>query len=228
LLPVAELRVGHERYWQLYGVEVYAAADRYRGKRVDIRVAAIDLCFTAPKSISLLLAGGGDRVRAEGNAARAAAREQAIVLLEREGVGVRRGHNGTERHQAAGGVLAASFTHRTNREGEPHWHDHILVQNAVQGPDGRYTAIDSRKLYPWLMPTDHLYQACLRAELSRRLPGVRWRQVDERNGTAEIAGLDDPSLLRAFSSRVDQVAERKAEWAATGPASTTGARARRD
>jgi conjugative relaxase-like TrwC/TraI family protein len=201
---------------EVFGAEVYAAADRYRGKRVDVRVAAFDLCFTHPKSISLLLAGGGDRVRAEGNAAREAALDQAITLLEREGLGVRRGHNGTERHQATDGLLAAKFTHRTSREGEPHWHDHVLVQNAVQGPDGRYTAIDSRRMYAWFMTVDHAYQACLRAELSRRLPGLRWRQVDERTGTAEIAGLDDPRLLRAFSSRSDQVAERKAEWAAAG------------
>jgi hypothetical protein len=37
----------------LYG-EAFDAAWRYRGKRIDARVAAFDLCFSSPKSVSLL------------------------------------------------------------------------------------------------------------------------------------------------------------------------------
>ena len=198
----------------LYG-EAYAEAARYRGKRVDARVAVFDLCFAEAKSVSLLLAGGDERVRREGNAARTAALKQALRLLQDEALGVRRGHNGLDRQEAVGGLLAGAYVHRTNREGEPHWHTHLLVQNLLQGPDRRWSAIDSRRAYAWFMAVDHIYQAGLRAELSHRL-GVRCGPVDERTGHADILGLDDPALLRSFSTRAGQVAEQKQEWAAAG------------
>jgi hypothetical protein len=80
----------------------------------------------------------------------------------------------------------------------------VLVQNATLGPDGRWTALDSDRLYAHLMAADHLYHAVERAELTRRL-GVRWGPVDERSGAAEIIGLDDRALIERFSTRRAEV-----------------------
>jgi hypothetical protein len=146
----------------LYG-EAFAAAWQHRGKRIDARVAAFDLCFSSPKSVSLLAAGGGAR-RAEVNAARATALAAAVAYLEAHGVGVRREHNGTDRYQADGGLLAVAFEHRMSRAGDPQAHVHVLVQNAALGPDGRWSALDSDRLYAHLMAADHLYLAIERAE----------------------------------------------------------------
>jgi hypothetical protein len=44
-----------------------------------------------------------------------------------------------------------------SRAGDPNSHTHVLVQNAAQGPDGRWTALDSDRLYAQLMAADHLY-----------------------------------------------------------------------
>jgi hypothetical protein len=44
-----------------------------------------------------------------------------------------------------------------SRAGDPQFHTHVLVQNAAQGPDGRWTALDSDRLYAHLMAADHLY-----------------------------------------------------------------------
>jgi hypothetical protein len=44
----------------LYG-KAYGGAWQHRGKRVDARVQAFDHCFSSPKSVSLLAAGGGPR-----------------------------------------------------------------------------------------------------------------------------------------------------------------------
>src|SRR6266540_3182228 len=128
---------------------------------------------------------------------------EVLAYLEREAVGVRRGHNGTERHKGLG-FTAAAFDHRTSREGDPQWHTHVLVQNATLGPDQRWTALDSKLLHAHAMAADRLYLAALRAELTQRLD-VRWRQVNPRTGAAEIDGLHDPELLRAFSKRRAQV-----------------------
>jgi conjugative relaxase-like TrwC/TraI family protein len=187
----------------LYG-EGFAKAWEHRGKRVDARVQAFDHCFSSPKSVSLLAAGASPQVRrllAEG---RAEALQVAVGYLERHGIGVRREHNGVDRYQAVGGLVAVAFEHRMSRAGDPNSHTHVLVQNAAQGPDGRWTALDSDRLYAHLMAADHLYLAAERAALTQRL-GVRWGPVDERSGAAEIQGLDDRTLIERFSKRSEQI-----------------------
>jgi conjugative relaxase-like TrwC/TraI family protein len=188
---------------ELYG-EGFEGAWQHRGKRVNERVQAFDHCFSSPKSVSLLAAGGGPQTRrllAEG---RTEALQVAVGYLERHGLGVRRDHNGTDRHQAVGGLVAVAFEHRMSRAGDPNLHTHVLVQNAAQGPDGRWTALDSDRLYAHLMAADHLYLAAERAALTQRL-GVRWGPVDERSGAAEIQGLDDRTLIERFSKRSEQI-----------------------
>jgi len=198
----------------LYG-EAFERAWQYRGKRVNERVQAFDHCFCSPKSVSLLAAGGGDQLRRQVAAARAAALKVPIKYLERHGIGVRRDHNGTDRHQVTGGLVAVAFEHRMSRSGDPNSHTHVLVQNAAQGPDGRWTALDSDRLYAHLMAADHLYLAAERAALTERL-GVRWGPVDERSGAAEIIGLDDRALIERFSKRSEQIHEWLAEQGLSG------------
>jgi conjugative relaxase-like TrwC/TraI family protein len=187
----------------LFG-EGFDQAWQHRGKRVNERVQAFDHCFSSPKSVSLLAAAPSPHVRrllAEG---RAEALQVAIGYLERHGLGVRRDHNGTDRYPATGGLVAVAFEHRMSRAGDPNLHTHVLVQNAAQGPDGRWTALDSDRLYAQLMAADHLYLAAERAALTQRL-GVRWGPVDERSGAAEIQGLDERTLIERFSKRSEQI-----------------------
>jgi conjugative relaxase-like TrwC/TraI family protein len=199
---------------ELYGEE-FERAWQHRGKRVNERVQSFDHCFSSPKSVSLLAAGGGDHIRRQVAEARAEALEVGIGYLERHGIGVRRDHNGSDRHQVHSGVLAVAFEHRQSRSGDPQFHTHVLVQNAAQGPDGRWTALDSDRLYAHLMAADHLYLAAERAALTERL-GVRWGPVDERSGAAEILGLDDRALIERFSKRSEQLHEWLAEQGLSG------------
>jgi conjugative relaxase-like TrwC/TraI family protein len=198
----------------LYG-DAFAGAWQHRGKRVNARVQAFDHCFSSPKSVSLLAAAGSPQTRrllAEG---RAEALQMSIRYLERHGLGVRRDHNGTDRYRAVGGLVAVAFEHRMSRAGDPQSHTHVLVQNAAQGPDGRWTALDSDRLYAQLMAADHLYLAAERAALTQRL-GVRWGPVDERSGAAEIQGLDDRTLIERFSKRSEQIDQWLAEQGLSG------------
>jgi conjugative relaxase-like TrwC/TraI family protein len=188
---------------ELYG-EAFAGAWQHRGKRVNARVQAFDHCFSSPKSVSLLAATGGQQTRRLLADGRAEALAVAIGYLERHGVGVRRDHNGTDRYRAVGGLVAVAFEHRVSRAGDPQYHTHVLVQNAAQGPDGRWTALDSDRLYAHLMAADHLYLAAERTALTGRL-GVRWGPVDERSGAAEIQGLDDRTLIERFSKRSEEI-----------------------
>jgi conjugative relaxase-like TrwC/TraI family protein len=198
----------------LYG-EGFDRAWQHRGKRVNERVQSFDHCFSSPKSVSLLAAGGGDQLRRQVAEARAEALQVGVGYLERHGIGVRRDHNGTDRHHVHTGVLAVAFEHRLSRAGDPQFHTHVLVQNAAQGPDGRWTALDSDRLYAHLMAADHLYLAAERAALTERL-GVRWGPVDEGSGAAEIVGLDDRRLIERFSKRSEQIEEWLAEQGLSG------------
>jgi conjugative relaxase-like TrwC/TraI family protein len=199
---------------ELYG-EGFERAWQHRGKRVNERVQSFDHCFSSPKSVSLLAAGGGDQLRRQVAEARAEALQVGIWYLERHGIGVRRDHNGTDRRQAVDGLLGVAFEHRLSRSGDPQFHTHVLVQNAAQGPDGRWTALDSDRLYAQLMAADHLYLAAERAALTERL-GVRWGPVDTRSGAAEIVGLDDRALIERFSTRSEQIDHWLAEHGLSG------------
>jgi conjugative relaxase-like TrwC/TraI family protein len=198
----------------LYG-ESFDKAWQHKGKRVDERVRAFDHCFSSPKSVSLLAAAGGPEVGRQLAAGRAEALQVAIGFLEAHGIGVRRDHNGTDRYQVDCGVVAVAFEHRLSRAGQPDFHTHVLVQNVAQGPDGRWTALDSDRLYAHLMAADHLFLAAERAALTQRL-GVRWGPVDERSGAAEIVGLDDRALIERFSTRSAEIHEWLAEHGLSG------------
>ena len=60
--------------------------------------------------------------------------------------GLARGHGGVQ-HVSGQALLAVGFDHRTSREGDPLLHTHVVIANRVQGPDGRWTALDGRDLY---------------------------------------------------------------------------------
>jgi conjugative relaxase-like TrwC/TraI family protein len=206
---------------ELYG-EQFDKAWQHKGKRVDARVRAFDHCFSSPKSVSLLAAGGGDQVRRGVAEARADALQVGIAYLERHGIGVRRDHNGTDRHQVTGGLLGVAFEHRLSRAGDPQSHTHVLVQNVAQGPDGRWTALDSDRLHAQLMAADHLYLAAERAALTERL-GVGWGPVDARSGAAEIVGLDERAVIERFSKRSEEIDHWLAEQGLSGMKASSAA-----
>jgi hypothetical protein len=58
--------------------------------------------------VSLLAAGGGDRIGRQVAEARAEALQVGIGCLEAHGIGVRRHHNGVDRHQVVGGLVAVA------------------------------------------------------------------------------------------------------------------------
>ena len=45
------------------------------------------------------------------------------------------------------GLVAAAFTHRDSRAGDPDLHTHVAVANKVQTLDGRWLSIDGRVLF---------------------------------------------------------------------------------
>jgi AAA domain/TrwC relaxase len=122
----------------------------------------------------------------------------------------RLGRDGVDR-QPATGFAAASFIHRTSREGDPQLHTHRVLANIVEAGDGRRAALDGALLWPWRFAADQVYLAALRAELTARL-GVRWV---ERNGVWEIDGVP-PGLCRVWSKRRAQIEAAMADRGTSG------------
>lgn len=160
------------------------------------RVPGFDLTFRAPKSVALLHALGGKEASNEVVSAHDAAVTAALAYLERQASNARRGRGGKTRIGSKG-FIGAAFRHRTSRAGDPLLHTHVLVANIVKGDDGRWGALDARQLYLQAKTAGYLYQAHLRAELTRRL-GVEWAPI--HNGSADIEGVSRP-VIRAFSKR---------------------------
>ncbi|MDA0166009.1 relaxase domain-containing protein [Solirubrobacter ginsenosidimutans] len=178
------------------------------------RVAGFDLTFSAPKSVSVLFGIGEVRLHERVRAAHDIAVLQAAGYLERNAAAVRRGHGGVIVEEAPG-LIAAAFRHRTSRAGDPQLHTHVLVANLGRGLDGRWSALDGRRLYAHARTASFVYQAVLRSELTRTL-GIEWSPV--RKGIAEVVGVPRV-VMKAFSRRRAEID------AALEERGTSGARA---
>jgi conjugative relaxase-like TrwC/TraI family protein len=99
-------------------------------------------------------------------------------------------------------VLSVGFDHRTSREGDPLLHTHLVIANRVQGPDGRWTALDGRDVYRHRLAADAIYRACYQRELVWTL-GVEWTAADA-HGNRELHRMPN-ELVRAFSKRTEQI-----------------------
>jgi conjugative relaxase-like TrwC/TraI family protein len=166
-------------------------------------VIGYDATFSAPKSVSVLFAIGGPELRAEIRAAHIAAVEQAgLAYLEDHAALTRRGRNGVMVTDTEGLVIAR-FEHRTSRALDPQLHSHCLILNKVRDPqDGSWRALHGHAVFEEAKTAGILYQAGLRAELTRRL-GLAWGPVTE-HGQAELAGMPE-QLLARFSTRTGEV-----------------------
>jgi len=94
------------------------------------RVAGFDLTWSAPKSVSLLFGLSDPAVAAVVRGVHEDSVDQALGYLERHSLSLRRGAGG-QSSVSAEGLVAAAFTHRTSRAGDPQLHTHVLVANAI-------------------------------------------------------------------------------------------------
>jgi conjugative relaxase-like TrwC/TraI family protein len=177
-------------------------------------VTGFALSFSPPKSVSLVGAFGGSEVAGEVRAAHDAAVAAALDFLEEHAAFSRTGKAGMFQVDTEG-YVAASFTHRTSRAGDPQLHSHVLVANKVRCADGRWRSLDGREIFAFQKAAGMLYNATLRVELTARL-GVEWEPVD-RNGQADILGVPR-GLIKHFSKRRKEVEVRGAQRIAAAEA----------
>jgi conjugative relaxase-like TrwC/TraI family protein len=191
------------------------AGHRLRSDRAT--VGGFDLTFSAPKSVSVVFALGGEDVARRVVAAHHESVQGALGYIESHALCAQRRAGDQRETVPTSGLVAARFTHGLSRNLDPHLHSHVVVANMVHGSDGRWSACDQRGLLAHRAAASAVYEAHLRAKLSAHL-GVRW--VDAPGLRAEVGGVS-PYLLGEFSSRSADIRRHMAEH---GTRSARGAR----
>jgi conjugative relaxase-like TrwC/TraI family protein len=177
-------------------------------------VAGYDLTFSPVKSVSALWAVADPAVAAVIEQAHQAAVKDALAFIEKHALFTRNGPQGI-RQVNVRGLVAAAFTHRDSRAGDPDLHTHVAVANKVQALDGRWLSIDGRVLFKANVAASETYNTALEQHL-REMLGVRFA---ERPGTdpakrpiREIVGVD-PRLNQRWSTRRAHINARRGELA---------------
>jgi conjugative relaxase-like TrwC/TraI family protein len=178
-------------------------------------VAGYDLTFSPVKSVSSLWAVADPHVAAQIEKAHQAAVNDALHFIERHALFTRQGRNGVRQVNVAG-LVAAAFTHRDSRAGDPDLHTHVAVANKVQTLDGRWLSIDGRVLFKATIAASETYNTALEHHLRDRL-GVRFTERADtdpgKRPVREIVGVD-PALNQRWSSRRVLIKVRQGELAA--------------
>ena len=112
-------------------------------------------------------------------------------------------------------MVAAAFTHRDSRAGDPDLHTHVAVANKVQTLDGRWLSIDGRILFKATVAASETYNTALENHLRASL-GVRFAErpnPDPRlRPVREIVGVDERLTVR-WSARRAAIQIRRGELA---------------
>ena len=177
-------------------------------------VAGYDLTFSPVKSVSTLWAVADPQTAALVERAHHAAVTDALAFIEKEALFTREGTGGVRQVDVTG-LVAASFTHRDSRAGDPDLHTHVAVANKVQTLNGKWLAIDGRVLFKANVSASETYNTALERHLTAAL-GVRFAErpnADPRKRPVrEIVGIDS-GLNARWSSRRVSIEARRAELA---------------
>ncbi|MEX2171050.1 MAG: MobF family relaxase [Pirellulales bacterium] len=207
------------------------AADVLRQSDRAERVPGYDLCFSAPKSVSVLWAVGPRYVREAVEESFDSAVKQTLDWLSSNIPLCRRGRAGRTEQLAE--LVVGMFDHSTSRvterdDWQPQLHRHCVVANVALGADGRWSAVNSRKLHEWARTLGPMFRAILAAELVDRLGVDLIRPNDGAERLAswfEVNGVS-AELCDRWSSRRHEIEELLAVDEGFGAASDAGARER--
>lgn len=175
-------------------------------------VAAFDVTFSAPKSVSLVWALGDEPTRAAVLRSHQAAVHAVCEYLQAHaGWGRKYDRERSETVPVRAQLVMPTFLHRTSRPVtdrargtptvDPQLHTHIPIPNWVLREDGSWGQLHAVPLYRHAASAGAVGQAVLRDELVRRL-GVAVSVAP--NGTFEIDGITK-AVRHEFSRRTHQV-----------------------
>ena len=180
-------------------------------------VAGYDLTFSPVKSVSALWAIAPLAVADRIEAAHDAAVADVLEWLQDQAAFTRVGAKGVAQVDTEG-LIAAVFTHRDSRAGDPDLHTHVAISNKVSHVDNngvrRWLALDGQPLHRVTVAASELYNTRLEAHLISAL-GVSFVETSRGRGKRPVREIDGVSaeLMARWSTRRAVIAARTATLA---------------
>ncbi len=208
--PNESFSLHRERIEQVYREAVREQTGRDVGK-VEVRDRAVpqvayDFTVSAPKSVSIAMAQGG-QVEKDLRECHAKAVDATLKYLETY-VDAQKKVNGVVTRERTGNMVCGRFTHEVNRNQEPNLHDHLVIFNRTKCSDGRERAIDNRSLVENKYHFDLVYKTEL-AKLAQE-KGYEVK-ADHQKGTFELKGISR-EMIETFSSRRMEIVRKIEGW----------------
>ncbi|HEY9845462.1 MAG TPA: MobF family relaxase, partial [Candidatus Caenarcaniphilales bacterium] len=169
------------------------------GKQQRKERVAIDLTFSAPKSVSIACLVG-EQAQLEDAHRRAVTK--VIDWIEANQAETR--INGKK--VKTGNLIVALWHHDTSRELDPHLHTHCLLMNATLGPDGKWRSLSNEGLYRNKILLGRLY----RQELALECLKLGYEIEKHPKELFEIKGYTREQI-EAFSKRHEQILGKVAQ-----------------
>gem|GEM_PF-341488 len=177
-------------------------------------LAGFDLCFSAPKSVSLALCLNPD-TRQDMIRAHEAAVTATLAKIEQREIGARvtLAKRQKQQHVKTGNMLAGCFNHYVSRNSDPQLHTHCVILNQTSF-NGKIYAVHNTDLYDNKMLYGQLYRNELATELLQR--GYDVTVTDSKKGFFELSGIKQDTIDH-FSSRRQEIVEKLQEWGTSSP-----------
>ncbi|GBE67774.1 hypothetical protein MFM001_42360 [Mycobacterium sp. MFM001] len=179
-------------------------------------VAGYDTVYSPVKSVSTLWAVAPLEIATVIEECHDAAVADALAFQESVAAFTRTGAGGVAQVDTTG-LIAAAFTHRDSRAGDPDLHTHVAISNKVATIDAngvqRWLALDGQPLHRTMVAASELYNTRLEAYLGQRL-GLVFEEVPPsgrgKRPVREIVGVST-ELMQRWSSRRAAIEARTAE-----------------
>jgi conjugative relaxase-like TrwC/TraI family protein len=159
--------------------------------------AALDMTFSAPKSVSLAALVGGDRRLEE---AHRTAVNRTLELVQSRYAQTRVRINGDRQSITTGKLIVAQYHHDTSREKEPQLHTHCVVINTTQLENGKWQSLHADSIWRHSKLIGQIYQNELACEVQR----LGYEIEPRAHGQFELKGYTTQQL-KAFSTRRQQI-----------------------
>lgn len=163
----------------------------------------VDLTFSPPKDVSLLLYLGGDKRIL---AAHRAAVKEALTWTERNLAATRIRNGQNVDAVKTGNLVMAKFEHDISRDRDPQLHTHTVIAN-MTAHQGKWRALHNDPLFKHRKTVSLAYDAAMRENMRGLGYGVRL--TDGKSGAYEIAGVPE-AAREEFSKgkhRIDEAAK---------------------
>lgn len=188
-----------------------------QGNDVIMHRAAIDVTFSAPKSVSIMGEVYGDeRIKQ----AHQEAVNEVLEAISNEAIKSRVMKDGELKDERANETIIAKFEHNTNRLQEPDTHTHALIINAIKTSDGKYHSISNEEVFK----TQRMYGAMYMNKLAEKVQGLGYDiQIKDDKGNFDIKGVGQEAI-DTLSTRKKEIDEALAEKGLTRETASANAR----